>query len=61
MKSSRPAHILTHRARRAERNDTMEEDKKAIVKLLDLVEHRMIMRMIRDIVHWLTAHQNEII
>lgn len=61
MKSSRPAAITTHRARRAERNDTMEENKKAILAMLDMIKSNTVMRMIREVVHWLVAHQDELI
>jgi len=61
MKSSRPARILTHRARRAERNENMEENKKAIVQMLEAVRSNTIMRMIREIVHWLVIHQDDLI
>ena len=60
MKSSRPANTIPHRARRAERT-TMDEDKKAIVLMLDAIRHRQILRMIKEIVHWIAIHQDDLI
>lgn len=61
MKNSRPAHIPIHRARRAERNGSMEEDRKAIMQMIGTIKHRTILRMLREIVCWLTDHQDELI
>lgn len=61
MKSSRPTTMPIHRARRAERKTTMQQDKSDIIAMLERIEHGTIMRMIREIVRWLTDHQNDLI
>ena len=60
MNHSRPANTPTHRARRAERT-SMDEEKKAIMQMLEVIEHRFILKMIREIVHWIVAHQDDLI
>ena len=62
MNGSRPAGTTaTHHARRTEDKTGMEEIKKGIIQTLDVIEHKTILRMIREIVHWLAAHQDELI
>lgn len=61
MKSSRPAHITIHRARRAERTNSMEENRKAIINMLSHIKDNTIMRMIREIVQWLCLHQDDLV
>lgn len=60
MKDSRPAKITTHHARREERSN-MEEDKKAILAMLGVIRHRQVMRMIREFIHWMAIHQDDLI
>lgn len=55
----RPARNTNTHRRPKEAN--MEERKKSIIHLLDLVEHRTIMNMIYEIVHWIVAHQSDLI
>ena len=62
MNGSRPAGPTTiHHARRTEDKTGMEEIKKGIIHTLDVIEHKTILRMIHEIVHWLAAHQDELI
>lgn len=61
LEDSRPANIPAHRARCAERKDTMEEDRKAIIQMIGMVKSGLVMKMIREIVTWLLVHEDELI
>lgn len=62
MNGSRPAgHTATHHTRRAESEKSAQEIKEGIIKTLDVIEHKTVLRMVREIVHWLAAHQDDLI
>ena len=62
MNGSRPAGpTTTHRTRRAESEKSAQEIREGIIKMLDVIEHKTVLRMVREIVHWLAAHQDDLV
>lgn len=49
----------THR--RPNKEVAMDELRKRIDRLLDVIEHKTVLKMIYEIVHWIAAHQSDLI